>query len=311
MLVRTFQAGDELAQAGVFNAAACTLPGFKPAQADEVRRRTRGRGFDPGTRFYAEADGQVVGYCALDPDEGRVSFPWCKKGHEEAGPLLFEAALNAARGRGLGRVFAAYRHDWHGVFQFLAGRGFAHARDVVNYWCDPVELPTAATRGGRLITRLDRSELPALAEMGRGVIRVPLEKLEKHLFDNPYFPAESLLALRSTQNELIAVAIGLESPSFADVRKTDPLAPCFRLGAFGTEGLNAKRVNGLFSFLVSRPDQTVPAGLGLLAEACGEMTEGTVNALAAQCPSDAPHLVNFYARYFKEHGRFPVWERDL
>ena len=41
------------------------------------------------------------------------------------------------------------------------------------------------------------------------------------------------------------------------------------------------------------------------------MTEDTVNAFAAQCPSDAPHLVAFYSRYFKEHGRFPVLEKQL
>ena len=41
------------------------------------------------------------------------------------------------------------------------------------------------------------------------------------------------------------------------------------------------------------------------------MTEGTVTALAAQCPSDVPHLVGFYTRYFKEQGRFPVLEQAL
>ena len=53
MTIRTFQPGDELAQAGLFNAAACPLPGFKPAQADDVKRRTRARGFDPAARFFA------------------------------------------------------------------------------------------------------------------------------------------------------------------------------------------------------------------------------------------------------------------
>ena len=97
----------------------------------------------------------------------------------------------------------------------------------------------------------------------------------------------------------------------ADVKKVDPLAPCFRLGAFGTEGLSTKRVNGMFSFLVAKPEQAIPAGLALLAEASQEMTEGTVSAIAAQCPSDAPHLLAFYTRYFKEQGRFPVLERPL
>ena len=105
--------------------------------------------------------------------------------------------------------------------------------------------------------------------------------------------------------------MGLESGSYADVKKVDPLAPCYRLGAFGTEGLNTKRVNGLFSFLVADPAQAMAAGMALLSEANQEMTEGTVNALAAQCPSDAANLVHFYQRYFKEQGRFPEFEKAL
>ena len=96
MKIRTFQAGDEATQAGVFNVAAFALPGFKPATIDDVKHRTRGRMFDPTSRFYAEENGEVVGYCTLELEQGRVSFPWCKKGHEAAGPLLFEAAQKSA-----------------------------------------------------------------------------------------------------------------------------------------------------------------------------------------------------------------------
>ena len=58
--------------------------------------------------------------------------------------------------------------------------------------------------------------------------------------------------------------------------------------------------------MVADPANALTAGLALLSEANQEMTDGTVTALAAQCPSDAPHLVAFYTRYFKEQGRFPV-----
>ena len=68
-------------------------------------------------------------------------------------------------------------------------------------------------------------------------------------------------------------------------------------------------VVGLFSYVVANPSQALTAGLALLGEASQEMTEGTVASLAAQCPSDVPHLLGFYSRYFKEHGRFPVLER--
>jgi hypothetical protein len=306
--IRTFQPGDERTQAALFNAAAFALPGFKPATEEEVRRRTRGRGFDPGCRFYAEEGGQVVGYCTLEPDQGRVSHPWCKPGFESAAAPLFESAVRAASERGLTRLFAAYRRDWEPVLKFLADQGFAHARDVVNFQTDPFDLPTVASRGGRPIRRLRRDDLPALAELGKGVIRLPAERLEANYFASPYFPAEAFLVLEGRDGAPVAVGVGLEVSTWADVKMVDPLAPCFRLGAFGTEGLNAKRVNGLFSY-VARPDQAIPAGLALLSEASQEMTEGTVSSIAAQCGTDAPHLMGFYARYFKEQGRFPVYER--
>jgi hypothetical protein len=308
--IRTFQSGDERIQAGLFNMAAFRLHGFKPAQDSEVQRRTRVRGFDPTARFYAEEDRDVVGYCTLDPGQERVSFPWCKPGCESAAPLLFEAVLAAARQRGIKRVCAAYRHDWEAVNQFFLDNGFTKTREMINYLADPVDLPTVASRGGQPIRRLLKDDLPAVAEMGKGVLRLPVEKLEAYFFANPYFPAEAVLVLQGRDDNPVAVGIGLESSTYSDVKMVDPSTPCFRLGAFGTEGLNTKRVNGLFSF-VATPSHALPAGLGLLAEASQEMTEGTVTTLAAQCPSDAPHLVSFYNRYFKEQGRFPVFERVL
>lgn len=312
MTIRTFQPGDERTQAALFNAAAFALPGFKPATEDDVRRRTRARGFDPGARFYAVEGGQVVGYCVLEPDQGRVGFPWCRKGFEGVAAELFEAALAAARDRGIPTLFTAYRRDWDAVLAFFAGRGFQKARDVVNYAADPVDLPTIANRGGNPVRRLTRADVPALAAMGRGLIRVPHQKLEAHVFSSPYFPAEAFWVVDGPNAAgPVAVGVGLENPNWADVKKVDPLAPCYRLGAFGTEGLNTKRVNGLFSFVVTKPEHAIPAGLALLAEASLEMTEGSATSLAAQCPTDAPHLINFYARYFKEQGRFPVYELAL
>lgn len=310
MNIRTFLPGDEVAQAALFNVAANALPGFKPATAADVQRRTRTRGFDPTARFYAETGGGVVGYCALEPDQGRVSFPWCRKGHEAiAGPLL-EAALADAKRRGLPRVFTAYRADWAFVQHYFTARGFARARDVVNFCADPVELPTLLSRGKAPIERLTRADVPAVAELGRGVIRVPDDKLEAHLFANPYFPAEAFYLLRDGRGAPVACGFGYDCATYADVKKVDPLAPCFRLGAFGTEGLNTKRVNGMFSY-VAQPNHAVTAGLALLGEISLELTEGSVSTLAAQCGTDAAHLMGFYTRYFKEQGRFPVLELAL
>lgn len=296
----------------MFNAAAYSMPGFKPALEADVQKRARARGFDPATRFYAEENGQVVGYCVFEPAQGRIGFPWVKKGAEAAAAPLFEAALAAAKERGLASLFTAYRRDWEPVLRFFEERGFTKTREIVNFATSPLDLPTIANRGGLPIRPLATSDMPALAEMGRGFLRLPVEKLEAYYFSNPYFPVEAFKVVEERGGGApVAIGVGLESPTWADARKVDSLAPCFRMGAFGTEGLNTKRVNGLFSYVVSKPEHALPAGLGLLNEASQEMTEGSVSTICAQCPTDQPHLMNFYTRYFKEQGRFPVLEKTL
>lgn len=310
--IRTFEPDDEIPQAELFNAVASAFPGFKPATPDEVRRRTRNPTFDPTTRFYAQVNGRVVGYCVLEPEQGRISFPWCAPGFADAAPQLLEAATRSARERGVVTLFAAYRRDWLPVQRFFADHGFSHARDIVNYWGDTLDSPTAVNRSKYPITRLQREDVPAVAAMGRGLLRLPVEKLEPYFFANPHLPAEAFQVVRDrATGSPLAVGVGVRDDRFADVRKIDPQAPCFRLGAFGTEGLNAKRVNGLFSFLVADPDQAMRFGTALLSETSTSMTGAGVTAVAAQCPSDAPHLVALYERYFKEQGRFPVLEKRL
>ena len=73
---------------------------------DAVFATDRARGFDPETRFYAVENNQVVGYCVLEVEQGRVGFPWCKRGAEGAAGALFDAAL-ATGDVGVVRLHAA------------------------------------------------------------------------------------------------------------------------------------------------------------------------------------------------------------
>src|SRR3954447_21225647 len=100
MSIRTFQAGDDVAQVSIYNEVAADLPRFKPATVDEVRRRCRAPDFDPATRFYALASGRPVGYINYQVN-GRVGFPWCRKGNESFAEPLLARALAAMRQRGL------------------------------------------------------------------------------------------------------------------------------------------------------------------------------------------------------------------
>ena len=128
MTIRTFRPGDDAAQVGIYNEAAAGMPKFKPATLDEIRRRVRSADFDPGTRFLADEGGPPVGYATFHAN-GRVNFPWCRRGYERHAEALFDAVLQEMRRRRIPRAFAAYRADWPAQRDFFVAHGFrARAR---------------------------------------------------------------------------------------------------------------------------------------------------------------------------------------
>lgn len=312
MNIRTFQPGDETAQVGIYNEAAAELPRFKPASLDEIRRRCRAATFDPTTRFFALDRGRPVGYASFHPN-GRVSFPWCRTGYEAHAETLFNAVLEAMRQRGLTRAFAAYRSDWLPPQDFFLAHGFTLAREMVNFMVDLVELPTPSARASSPITPLQPEDVPAVFALCPQALRVATaDQLEEHLFRNPYFGPECVFALRSrADGNPLAVGILIDKEDYADPSQTDPLMPCFRLGAFGTEGMQVKRIAGLFSFLAPAGRDLNQPALDLIGHAAGRLSETRLETLAAQVPSDVPHLLRFYQSHFRRQGSFPVYERIL
>lgn len=313
MQLRNYQPGDEAAQVALYNEAGADLPKFKPATLPEVQRRTQGRDFDPALRFFAEEGGEIVGYVTGNPN-GRVSYPWCKKGHEQAAGPLFARLLEAMRQKGHRKVFAAYRGDWPAVADFFQKQGFRRSREMLNFVIDLVEMPTPSARPSSAITPLTPADVPALVELGRDILQVegPGE-LEAYLFRNPYFSADALFTLRSrTDQTPVAVGILVTDPTYANPNALDGGMPCFRLGAFGTERMQTKRVNGLFS-LVARKDVNINAvGLDLMGYAAHRLRDvDDVESLAGQVPSDVAYLQGFYQRNFRRQGSFPVFEREL
>jgi hypothetical protein len=311
MQIRTFQPGDEVAQVSIYNEAAADLPRFKPANLDEVRRRCRATDFDPQTRFFALVDGQPIGYIGFQPN-GRISYPWCRKGHESAAEPLFEHAWQALDMRGLVRVFTAYRGDWPAQLDFFRIHGFQQVREMLNFVIDLADMPTAAARRTLPVSPLRRTEVPSLLSLGSGVLRATSgPELERCLFDNPYFSADALFVLRNRNDESPeAVALLILNPTYGDPKQVDSAMPCFRLGAFGTEGMSTKRLNGLFSFL-AHPADANRLGLDLLAHAAYRLRRTDIGAMAAQVPSDVPHLVRFYQSHFRRQASFPVLERTI
>jgi hypothetical protein len=311
MTIRAFQPGDEAAQVGIYNEASSHLPKFKPATLDEVRRRCRGSDFDPSTRFFAMANGLPVAYASFHAN-GRVNFPWCRHGHENWAEPLFEHVLQAMRKRNIPRAVAAYRDDWKPQHDFFLAHGFQKARDVVNFMLDLIDMPTPAARRSSALAPLKPADLPALAQLAPEALRTTeVKELERHYLQNPYFPAEASFVLRNRSDGTVeAVGIIVANPAYANPKQVDAAMPCFRLGAFGTEGMQAKRIHGLFSFLCRATD-TNRLGLELIGHAAFRLHQTDVETLAAQAPSDAPHLLRFYQHHFRKQGSFPVFERIL
>jgi hypothetical protein len=310
--IRTFERGDDNALVAIYNEAAGDLPKFKPATLDEIRRRLRGADFDGAARFFAVDNGRTVGYATYHAN-GRVSYPWCRKGCEAAAEPLFEAVLQAMQARGLRTAFAAYRRDWPAPRDFFLAHGFQQAREMLNFIVDLLDMPTPAARTASAISPLKPEDLPAVLAMAPQALRSTTpEELRQHLLNNPYFPPESLFVLRSrTGDTPLAVGVLVTQADYVDPNKLDADMPCFRLGAFGSEGMQVKRVNGLFSFLTAPGPNVNMLGLDLMAEAAHRLQTTEVETLAAQVPSDAPHLVRFYQQFYRRQGSFPVFERRL
>jgi hypothetical protein len=308
MLIRSYQPGDEGAQARIYNTGAGALPGFKSASPDEVARRSRTSVPDPASKLYAVEGDEVVGYAVLNAN-GRISHPWCLPEAQAAREPLLEATLAAARRLGRTDVWAAYRADWGPVLAFLRAHGFAPAREMINYVAERARLPQSPVPEGQVLAPLRREDVPRLVDLGQGLFAGESQRdLEDFFWNNPSFGAESLFALRPMGESVIrGAALVVVGAGYADPTRIDAAMPCFRLGAFGTERERHKRINGLFSCVFADPG----AAEMLLSEAQRRLVPVGLSHLAAQVPSDRPGLCAFYDAFFQRQGSFPILARRL
>ena len=137
-----------------------------------------------------------------------------------------------------------------GPARLLPAHGFKLAREMVNFVMELVDMPTPSARPTIVIEPMTAADAPGVLALAPKEFRVrDAAELERHLLHNPYFPPDSVQVLRNrTDGDPIGVSILVDNPAYADPHQIDALAPCFRLGAVGTEGMQTKRVNGLFSF---------------------------------------------------------------
>ena len=311
MTIRSYQPGDEAAQAEIYNAVAGSLPGFKPSSAAEIARRYQGANLDPGSRYYAVEDGEVVGYANFGPN-GRISAPWCLPGAEAFQEPLLESVLTEMRQRGIAEAWAAYRGNWSPVLDFLREHGFVDKRTMINYVAEVSQLPAPKSLPqNRIIEPIKQEDLPRVTALEPNVFAdVDTQELAQFYWHNPFynFP-ESLFVLKDPENDQVLGAfLSVVSDRFADPTKIDAAMPCFRLGAFGTERERHKRVTGLFSCVFADPAE----GELLLSSALTSVSARPgLTHIAAQAPSDAVSLCGWYDRFFKRQGSFPILSRRL
>ena len=313
MEIRPFQPGDEFEQLKIYNTAAASLPKFKPATLLDIQRRVSARDFDPATRLYAINNAAVVGYCTFQGN-GRVSYPWCLPGAEAASAPLFAQTIDVMKKRGMTKAFTAYRKDWPAINDFFQKNQFTLAREMVNFVLSFEDMPTPSARLGSNVTPATIEDVPGIFALDPTVFRVSTaEALKDALFKNPWFAPEAVfVSRRKGDGTPLAAGIFITNANYADPRKVDADMPCFRLGAFGTEGMTTKRIKGLFSF-VTRPDRNIfAAGMDLLGHAINLLQDNDeIDSYGAQVPSDARALMAFYQQTFEQQGSFPVFERDL
>jgi hypothetical protein len=312
--IRHYQPGDENAQLAIYNTAGDGLNRFKPATLFEITKRIQAKDFDAASRWYAEEGGQVVAYSGFQP-HGRVSYPWCLPGHEHLAEPLFAQVVKTMKSRNFSKIFAAYRQDWPAINTFFEKQGFVHVRDMVNFVLAFENMPTPSARIGSNVTPAQPDDVAKIYALAPSVFRSPtVEAFKEHLWKNPYFtPAKSLFVLRNrNDNAPLAAAMLITDSSYADPRPLDSFMPCFRLGAFGTEGMSTKRVKGLFSIVANLDKNLYGLGMELLGYAACQLGEkDDIWCFAAQVASDVPLLYSFYQRNFEQQGSFPVYEKSL
>ena len=313
MNIRSFQPGDEYAQLAIYNAAASGLPKFKPASILDIQRRTQAKDFDPTTRLYAEEEGKVVAYCTFQMN-GRIGYPWSMPGFESAVQPLFAKTLQAMKERRIHKAFSAYRKDWPAINGFFEQNSFGLAREMVNFVLAFENMPTPSARVSSAIKPVIAEDIPGIFALAPTLFGVPsAEALQEALLHNPWFSPDCLFVMRHRGDGTpLAAGIFITDANYADPRAVDSSMPCFRLGAFGTEGMTTKRIKGLFSF-VAKPDRSlISFGMDLLSYAALRLhDEDDIGCFAAQVASDSPALLAFYQRTFERQGSFPVYECDL
>ena len=139
MPIRSYQTGDEHAQARIYNTAAGSLPGFKPSTAEEIARRYQAA-TGSGIEILRRRERRSRGLRRLRlqwPDQ----LPMVSARSGDFAPTVLETMLLEMRKRGIPEAWTAYRGDWSSVHEFLHQQDFTEKRTMINYVAESSRLP--------------------------------------------------------------------------------------------------------------------------------------------------------------------------
>src|SRR5262249_38062335 len=158
---------------------------------------------------------------------------------------------------------------------------------------DLTDMPTPSARAASAVEPMTPADVPAVLALAPKAFRVrDAAGLEQQLLHNPYFPPSAVHVLRGRDGP-VGLSILVENTVYANPPEIDAAMPCYRLGAVGTEGMQTKRVNGLFGFAAAPGNDVSRIGLDLLSHAALRLQESDLATLAGQAATDAPHLLRF------------------
>ena len=139
MQIRSYQPGDELAQARIFNTAAGSLPGFKPAKPEEIRAVSKRATSTPRQCSTPPKTAMSLRTRSSARVAVSVSRGACRR--EAAQEPLLEKIVREMKSRGIPNAWAAYRGDWLPVIDFLREHGFTQNRSMINYVAETSGIP--------------------------------------------------------------------------------------------------------------------------------------------------------------------------
>ena len=169
MPIRSYQTGDEHAQAGSTTRPPEFLPAFKPSTPEEIARRYKPADPDSTTRYYAIENGEVVGY-AVFGSNGRVSYPWCLPGAEHPRASARNGPRRRCKSRDCPRPGPLIEATGSPVLDFLREHGFHRQADDDQLRRRGVATPrTDRLPSNRLIEPLKQEDLPQLIALEPGL----------------------------------------------------------------------------------------------------------------------------------------------